>query len=231
MYLPVEKAELVLALLLEGNSASTVERVTDVHHTTILKLLVLAGGNCERIMAQKVRNVEVRDVEADEIWSLIGKKQKRVRPDDDQNLGDCYVFVAIERHCPRRIYRSGFRGFTRLSQQPHALTLQQIRERLQLLDIYLVLSPPAPVGMMYFGGNTPGVFPYARGPVYYLVARTLNAIIPAAQIRTILRHLKVAPEMFWGIEDHRRVSTSSDTPLSSQDTLALLAPLTASTTI
>lgn len=28
----------------------------------------------------------------------MGKKQKRVRPDDDQNLGDCYTFVAIERH-------------------------------------------------------------------------------------------------------------------------------------
>ena len=49
-------------------------------------------------MAEKVRNVEVRDVELDEAWSFIQKKQKRVRPDDDQNLGDCYVFVAIERH-------------------------------------------------------------------------------------------------------------------------------------
>ena len=28
---------------------------------------------------------------------FIGKKQKRVRPEDDQNLGDCYAFVAIER--------------------------------------------------------------------------------------------------------------------------------------
>jgi len=98
MYLPVEKAEAVLRLLLEGNSVSSVERVTGIHHGTILKVLVLAGEKCERIMAQKVRNVAVRDVEADEVWSFIGKKQKRVRPDDDQNLGDCYTFVAIERH-------------------------------------------------------------------------------------------------------------------------------------
>src|SRR5579863_5259212 len=98
MYLPVDKAELVLRLLLEGNSVSSVERITEVHHTTILKLLVLAGEKCERIMAQKIRNVEVRDVECDEVWSFIGKKEKRVRPEDDQNLGDCYVFVAIERH-------------------------------------------------------------------------------------------------------------------------------------
>jgi IS1 family transposase len=98
MYLPVEKAEMVLKLLLEGNSVSSVERITEVHHTTILKLLVLSGEKCERIMAEKIRNVEVRDVECDELWSFIGKKQKRVRPEDDQNLGDCYTFVAIERH-------------------------------------------------------------------------------------------------------------------------------------
>jgi transposase-like protein/IS1 family transposase len=98
MYLPVEKAEMVLKLLLEGNSVASVERITEVHKATILKLLVLAGEKCERIMADKVRNVQVRDVECDELWAFIGKKQKRVRPEDDQNLGDAYTFVAIERH-------------------------------------------------------------------------------------------------------------------------------------
>jgi transposase-like protein len=97
MYLQLDRAELVLKLLLEGNSVSTVERVTEVHHATILKLLVLAGEKCERIMAEKIRNVQVQDVECDELWSFIGKKQKRVRPGDDPNLGDCYVFVAVER--------------------------------------------------------------------------------------------------------------------------------------
>jgi IS1 family transposase/transposase-like protein len=98
MYLPVEKAELVLRLLLEGNSVSSIVRLTDVHQKTILKLLVLAGERCERLMADKIKSVPVRDVECDELWSFIGKKEKRVRPDDDQNLGDCYVFVAVERH-------------------------------------------------------------------------------------------------------------------------------------
>jgi transposase-like protein/IS1 family transposase len=98
MYLPVEKAEMVLSMLLEGNSVSSVERVTGVHKATILKLLVLAGEKCERIMGDKIRNVEVRDLECDELWSWIGCKQKRVRPGDDPNRGDCYTFVAIDRH-------------------------------------------------------------------------------------------------------------------------------------
>ena len=75
MYLPLDKAELILNMLLEGSSVSSVERITDVHHATILKLLVLAGEKCERIMAEKVRNVPVSDVQCDEIWSYVGKKE------------------------------------------------------------------------------------------------------------------------------------------------------------
>jgi hypothetical protein len=84
--------------LLDGKSVSSVERTTGVHQTAILKLLVQVGEKCERIMAEKVRNVEVRDVECDEIWTFIGKKQKRVRPEDSALLGDCYLWVGIERH-------------------------------------------------------------------------------------------------------------------------------------
>jgi transposase-like protein len=72
MYLPVEKAEMVLRLLLEGNSVSSVVRLTEVHQNTVLKILVLAGEKCERIMATKIVNVEVRDVECDELWAFLG---------------------------------------------------------------------------------------------------------------------------------------------------------------
>jgi len=98
MYLPIEKAEMVLRLLLEGNSVSSVERLTEVHHTTIFKLLVLAGDKCERLLGQKIRNVPVKDVQTDELWSFIGKKEKARMPGDDPNLGDAYCFVGIERH-------------------------------------------------------------------------------------------------------------------------------------
>jgi IS1 family transposase len=98
MYLPVEKAEMVLRMLLEGNSVSSVERLTEVHHTTILKLLVLAGEKAERLMGRKLMNVPVRDVQADEVWSFVGCKEKRRKPGDDPNRGDCYTFVAIETH-------------------------------------------------------------------------------------------------------------------------------------
>ncbi len=98
MYAPKDKVLLALQLLLEGNSIRSTMRITGLDQNTIMKALALAGEKAERIMAQKIRNVRVRDVECDEVWSFVGKKEKRVRPEDDQNLGDCYTFVAIERH-------------------------------------------------------------------------------------------------------------------------------------
>jgi transposase-like protein/IS1 family transposase len=98
MTVPIEKAVIALKLLLEGSSVRSVERITELHRDTILKLLVVAGEKCEKIMGRYVRNVKVHDVEVDEVWSFLGKKEKRVKPEDDQNLGDCYTFVAIERN-------------------------------------------------------------------------------------------------------------------------------------
>lgn len=93
MYAPEEKVMLALSLLLEGNSIRSTERITGLDQNTIMKALVLAGDRAEKVMARKIVNVKALDVEADEIWSWLGKKQKRVRPADDQNLGDQYVFV------------------------------------------------------------------------------------------------------------------------------------------
>ena len=57
MYTPIDKAVRVLELLTEGMSISAVERVTGVHHTTILSLLVQVGERCVRFAIECVRNV------------------------------------------------------------------------------------------------------------------------------------------------------------------------------
>jgi len=97
-YLSEERIVLALRLLIEGNSIRSTERITNLDRNTIMKLLVLAGEKCEKLMGRLIVNIPVRDVECDEIFGFLGKKQKRVRPEDDQNLGDQYAFVAIERN-------------------------------------------------------------------------------------------------------------------------------------
>src|SRR2546426_4894344 len=46
-------------------SVSTVERVTGLHHTTILSLLVLIGEKCERLLESRISNVPVSDENED----------------------------------------------------------------------------------------------------------------------------------------------------------------------
>jgi transposase-like protein/IS1 family transposase len=98
MYIPQAKMLMAVSMLLEGNSIRSTMRITGLDQNTIMKALTLAGERAERVMAENVRNVEVRDVECDEVWSFVGKKQKCVRPEDSVLLGDCYVWVGIERH-------------------------------------------------------------------------------------------------------------------------------------
>ena len=67
MRLPLDKAVSVLRLLLEGCSIRSVERLTEVHRDTILRLLVLAGERCQGLMQRKIEHLDVADVEVDEI--------------------------------------------------------------------------------------------------------------------------------------------------------------------
>ena len=100
MYLPMEKATQVLQLLLEGCSIRSTERITDVNRNTILRLLVVAGERCERLMENRIRNVPVSDIQCDEIWGFCYKKEqhKWFREVNRTDIGDAYCFTAIERH-------------------------------------------------------------------------------------------------------------------------------------
>lgn len=57
-----------------------------------------AGQRCENLLATKIREVSVRDVQADEIWTFVGKKQANKQMGDTAYVGDAWCFIAIERH-------------------------------------------------------------------------------------------------------------------------------------
>ena len=99
MRLPLDRAVSILQLLLEGMSIRSVERVTGVHRDTILCLLKLAGERCERLMLEKVKSIPVQDVEVDEIWGFVGKKEghKWDHEKGIAEIGDAYCFVGMER--------------------------------------------------------------------------------------------------------------------------------------
>lgn len=100
MRLAMDKALLVLKLLVEGNSIRSTERITGVEKKTILSLLHLAGEKCERLLEEKIHGLSVRDVQADEIWAYVEMKEKTKSKAgiEDSSIGDAYCFVAMERH-------------------------------------------------------------------------------------------------------------------------------------
>ncbi|KYF75843.1 transposase [Sorangium cellulosum] len=94
--LPAEKRVRVLAALLDGNSIRAVERMTEVNHRTITRLLLALGAGAVRLHDRLVRDVQCSLVQVDEIWSFVQKKQARVTEADPPDVGEAYTFVAID---------------------------------------------------------------------------------------------------------------------------------------
>jgi IS1 family transposase len=97
MYIPQEKAALAVRLLLEGNSLRSTERITDLNINTLMSLLMKAGDRCQTLLAERIVSIPVQDVEVDEIWGFVGKKEGHKSDDDGAETGDAYCFIGMER--------------------------------------------------------------------------------------------------------------------------------------
>jgi transposase-like protein/IS1 family transposase len=95
-YLSDERIIQIIRLLVEGCSVRSIERILGTHRDTILKVLVLVGERCERLLENKLADLPVKDVQCDEIWGFVGCKEKHNRTGNPE-FGDAYCFVAIER--------------------------------------------------------------------------------------------------------------------------------------
>lgn len=95
--LPTEKQVQIVSALVEGNSIRATARMVDVEHKTVLRVLLRTGERCGHILNERMRDLPCRFVQADEIWTYCGKKERRLGPDDDpREVGDQYVFVAMD---------------------------------------------------------------------------------------------------------------------------------------
>lgn len=135
MRLPPDRAIAALQLLLEGMSVRSVERVTGIHRDTILKLLVLAGNRCQRLMLERIKGLDVADVQADEIWGYVFKKEghKWEHEKEVEGIGDAYCFVGIERNTKLVLaWHLGKRDALNTDKFVYKLALATSRERYQL---------------------------------------------------------------------------------------------------
>ena len=95
--LPKEKQCIVIGALAEGNSIRSVERLSGIHRDTIMRLGVRVGEGCQRIMDERMRNLNCRLLQVDEVWGFIGMKQKTaVSNRRKRGVGDVWTWVALD---------------------------------------------------------------------------------------------------------------------------------------
>lgn len=94
----LDDASRALLLILEGASIRGVSRITGIHKNTLLRLMLTVGLKCRFVFDARVRNVRPRFIQADELWSYVAKKQRRVESGADarSGAGDQWLWVAID---------------------------------------------------------------------------------------------------------------------------------------
>ncbi|MEM6553169.1 MAG: IS1 family transposase [Planctomycetota bacterium] len=86
---------MILTALVEGNSINATSRMTGASKVTILRLLADAGTLAAQYHDLKVRELECRRVQVDEIWSFVGAKQRQVERGADGE-GSVWTWTAID---------------------------------------------------------------------------------------------------------------------------------------
>jgi IS1 family transposase len=93
-----ERQLAALHLLVEGNSLRAVTRLTGIHRTTVMNLMLSVGDRCRDFLGARMHNLHLKHLQCDEIWTFCLKKQARLKPNEIGNdlIGDQYLFVALD---------------------------------------------------------------------------------------------------------------------------------------
>jgi IS1 family transposase len=98
-HLPREKQIEVLQHLVEGNTLRSTARLTGVHRTTIMKLMVAFGRKCKAFMDRELRGLTLDHIEVDEVYTFVQKKQARLTTEERaerHDIGEVYLWTALD---------------------------------------------------------------------------------------------------------------------------------------
>jgi IS1 family transposase len=95
--LSTAKRAQIISALVKGNSVRSTCRMTGAAKGTVLTLLEHVGQVCEAYHNLHVRNLHVRRLQCDEIWSFVGAKKKNASPEQKaEGWGDVWTWTAID---------------------------------------------------------------------------------------------------------------------------------------
>jgi IS1 family transposase len=96
--LPIEKQVQIVNSLVEGCSVRSTARLVGVEHKTVLRVLLRVGRRCQKLLDEKMRNIQSRFIQVDEMHGYVQVRQKNLNPTrhDEITMGEQYVFIAID---------------------------------------------------------------------------------------------------------------------------------------
>lgn len=92
-----ERAQIIRGLV-EGNSISSMVRMTGIAKTTILRLIVQFGEVCQKFHDEHVKGLASRRIQMDELWAFIGAKGKNASAEKKAAMqwGDAWTWTCID---------------------------------------------------------------------------------------------------------------------------------------
>lgn len=98
MYARLEKEKQVQVIhaLAENMSIRGIERMTGVHRDTIMRLGLRIGNGCQGLLDQTMRNLPLKNIEVDEFWGFIFRKQGTPGYGEIDYAGDIWTWVALD---------------------------------------------------------------------------------------------------------------------------------------
>ena len=89
----------IIRLIVEGSSLRSTSRIADVSINTVTKLLVEVGAACTEYQDRSFRNLNLKRLQCDEVWSFVYAKQKNVTLRmvvEHGRAGDVWTWTAID---------------------------------------------------------------------------------------------------------------------------------------
>ena len=172
----MERRVAVVEHLTDGAGVRAASRLTRVHKTTILSLILKLGEGCSRLHNRRVRGLSINRIECDEMHSFIHTREKNLSPyvpPPSPEHGESWLWLGIASTAKLIIsYRC---APTRDEQDAEAL-IKDLRGRLNTIPVINTDGLESYVGPIkrWFGGPGGGVdyaqvvksFPGRRGKDY-----------------------------------------------------------------
>ena len=98
--LSLERRAAIVRCLVDGASIRATCRITGAIKNTVLKLLADLGEMCALYQDHKLRNIQSRRIQCDEIWAFCGIKERNIpkgeRVAEGQRRGDVWTWTAMD---------------------------------------------------------------------------------------------------------------------------------------